>query len=163
MRKVLDVVPAMAPFSVKRLENDMETFFARVNPKERVFMAFNCPNGRCERLFDGQTALFQLASYVASKKGFHLMPDFYAISDSSYQGEHNFWGRDVDSVTKNSKFWEVDYVIIYQDSGTKLSPAWGLAGYEVLSRFSWRDRDSEFRGMRPYDGNAPDWWLIKKS
>lgn len=90
------------------------------------------------------------------------MPDLWAIFETNYQGAPDFWGRDVGPVLKNARFWKADYVIIYQNAGTPLESKWEEAGFKVLNKFSWADYDEDLRGSRPYNGEPPDWWLMKK-
>ncbi len=90
------------------------------------------------------------------------MPDWWGVFELNYKGAPDFWGRDIDSVKKNIKYCKADYVVIYQNTGTELDPKWKEAEFEVLRKFSWSDNREELKGMEPYDGKAPDWWLLKK-
>ena len=161
MDKVLDVVPKLAPFAIRKLSEDMGSFLAPVKTGEKVLMAFDNPRGSFENLFDGYRVLLELSLYVSSKKGIHFMPDWWIIHESNYEGAPDFWGRDIDSVSKNIKRWKADYVVIYQNAGTTLELLWEEAGFKVLSKFSWVDHEEDLRGMKPYDGETPDWWLMK--
>jgi hypothetical protein len=162
MKRVLDVVPALAPFSIKELKKGAEDFLHQVKPGERVFLALNDPNGMSKNLFDGYRAIYQLLIYVASEKGVHIMPDVWAVYELNYRDAPDIWGRDVDSVSRNISLWGADHVVVYQDAGTKLSPEWGLAGFKALSKFSWAEYETELRGVRPYGGETPDWWLLSR-
>lgn len=163
MKKVLDAVPVLAPFSIKKLKEDMEFFLEPVKPSEKVIIAFDNPKGVPEKFLDGYRPLFALPHYIASEKAFHVMPDCWAVFESNYKGAPNFWGRDTDSVLKNIKFWNADYAIVYQDAGTQLNPTWESAGFKILSKFSWANYEKELRGVKPFNGETPDWWLLKKS
>lgn len=162
VKKVLDIVPPAAPFYIRKLKQGMEVFLGEVRPGERVLMALDNPEGLYQKLFDGYRALLELPYYIASEKGFHFMPDNWAVFESNYEGAPDFWGRDLVSVLKNAAFWKADYVVVYQDSGTQLNSEWESAGFKVLSKFSWLDYEKELNGVRPYDGNTPDWWLLRK-
>jgi len=161
MRNVLDIVPEAAPFSVKRFVKGMETFLSSVNSGERILMAFDDPIAKKMKLYDGYRTLIELARYVATEKQVHFMPDLLAVFETNYKGAPNFWGRDVASILNNIKLWKADYIIIYQDSGTELEKKWERLGFQILNKFSWADYDTDLRGVRPYYGHTPDWWLLK--
>ena len=125
-------------------------------------MALDHPEGMHQKLFDGYKALLELAHYVAAEKEIHFMPDNWAVFELNYQGAPDFWGRDVSVVLRNSEFWKADYVVVYQNAGTELDPQWEQAGFKILNKFSWGAYEEELRGIKPYEGETPDWWLLKK-
>lgn len=161
MKSVLDIVPVAAPFSIMKLQEDMENFLSPVNLGEKVLMVFDNPGGMFNRVFDGYRVLVELPFYIASKKKIHLMPDWWAVFELNYENAPEFWGRDVKSVLKNVKFWKAGYAVIYQKAGTELEPKWQSTGFRVLAKFSWADYHEELRGVKPYLGETPDWWLLK--
>jgi len=161
MDDVLFVVPKLAPYSIKILKSKMENFLAPVRPGERVLMAFDDPNGNYKRLFDGYRALIELSLYVAGIKNIHIMPDWWGVFELNYEGAPDFWGRDVVSVLKNVQQWNANYVIIYQEAGTRIESKWKNSGFKVLNRFSWSDCGKELGGARPYVAETPCWWLLK--
>ena len=142
------------------MREGMERFLAPVKPGQRVLMAFENPNGVYEKIFDGYRVLLELPLQVAAKKEVHFMPDWWAVFEVNYDGAPEFWGRDVESVKDNLLTWKTDYVVIYQDSQTKLNPKWEEAGFEALSHFSWLSYEKDL-GTKLYSGETPDWWLLK--
>ncbi len=159
---VLDIVPKYAPFSLKNLFEGMERFLQPVQSGQRVFMAFDNPNGLYDKVFDGYGTLLELSSYVATKREILLMPNWWGVFELNYEGAPELWGRDVGSVLKNIEYWNADYVIVYQETGTKLDPKWLEAGFAVIEKFSWADyardlRDGKFSLAVP----IPDWWLLR--
>jgi hypothetical protein len=90
------------------------------------------------------------------------MPDWWATMELNYIGAPNLWGRDVDSVMKNIKQWKADYVIIYQEAGSRLETKWQKNGFVVISQFSWSDYEEDFKDSMPFRGEIPEWWLLKK-
>ena len=161
-KNVLDVVPELAPFSVKRLIKGMEEFLLPVHSKEKILMIFDNPIVKRKDVYDGYRTLTELVRYVATEKQVHFMPDWWAVFETNYEGAPDFWGRDVESVLKNIQLWKADYIIVYQDSGSELENKWEEAGFQVLNKFSWADYDADMQGIRPYYGSTPDWWLLKK-
>ncbi|QIZ69367.1 hypothetical protein [Oxynema aestuarii] len=157
-----DVVPKLAPFSIQPFIEGMKAFFSPVSQGERVFMAFEDPKNTYENVFDGYRTLLELPLYVAATKNIHFMPDWWGVFELNYEGAPDFWGRTVELVQKNIKCWNADYVVIYQDAGTELEEKWRDAGFTVLSCFSWRDYEEHLRGEKPYSGETPVWWLVKK-
>jgi hypothetical protein len=65
------------------------------------------------------------------------------------------------AVLRNARIWKADFVIIYEKAGSELDPKWKNAGFMVLDKFSWIDQENELRGIKPYKGMVPDWWLLK--
>jgi hypothetical protein len=158
---VFDIVPRYSPFSVKKLVEEMEKFLQPVRTGQRVLMAFADPQGIYNRIFDGYRTLLELPLYVAAERGVHFMPDWWAVFETNYQGAPDFWGRDIRSVEKNAEQWKPDFVVVYQDAGTRLDPTWQAAGFDVMGSFSWANYTEELRGEKPYIGAAPQWWLLK--
>lgn len=160
MREVFDVVPKLAPFSIHTLQTRMEKFLEIVNPQEKVLMAFNNPDYKYEKLFDGYRILLELPIYVATKGGFYFDPSFWLVHESQYKTCPGFWGRDVQSVTENVCAWNAKYVVIYQVGRKEIAKEWEEAGYKVVSKFDWSEQDDLMLGIRPYHGDPPVWWLL---
>jgi len=158
---VFSVVPKLAPYSINNLKSKMEKFLAPVRPGERVLMAFDDPDGDYNKIFDGYRVLLELPLYAAAIRNIHLMPDWWGVVELNYEGAPDFWGRDVRSVLKNTQQWNADYAIIYQEAGTPIDPKWEDNGFKVINSFSWFDCDRELRGVKPYSGQTPCWWLLK--
>lgn len=159
--RVFDIVPVYEPFSASRLVEGMERFLAPVGHDERVLMAFDDPGKDYEKVFDGYRVLLELPLYVASRKHFHFMPDWWGVFELNYEGAPDFWGRDCEAIVRKAKRWGADYVVIYQPAGSEFDPSWDEAGFRCLSRFSWRDYEDEIRGETLYLAPTPDWWLMK--
>ena len=100
--------------------------------------------------------------YLASKKEFHLFPDWYAVSQTNYQGAHNCWGRCPEKVSENMEKWRAKFSIIYQESGSDLENKW-LSHYELISTFDWKEYLPSLRGVRMWNQtlNTPKWFLLK--
>lgn len=159
---VLDVVPKLSPFPINRLIDGMERFLEGVPSGERVLMAMDNPRGRYEGIFDGYRVLVELPLYVAATREIHLMPDWMGIFETNHDGAPEFWGRDVESVRRNVDRWCAEYVLVYQEGGTRLSPDWMSASFSVVGKFSWEDYKEDLRGQPICAGRAPDWWLLRK-
>jgi hypothetical protein len=158
----LDIVPKMKPFSLKKLKAKMEDFLAPVAPEKRILMAFEDPKGNYERIFDGYRILLELPLYIAAKREIHLLPDWWGVFELNYQGAPDFWGRDVESVKRNVIQWRADYILIYQPEGTPLEEKWQENGFKIESKFSWSDYEVDFKESKPFKGETPEWWLLKK-
>lgn len=157
-----NVVPKLFPFAIKPFLEGLEEFLLPVKRGERVLMAFNNPRGEYERVFDGYRTLLELPLYVATKKEIHFMPDWWGVFELNYEGATDFWGRDVESVQENINYWNANYVVIYQESGTKLDSKWQENGFETMGKFSWADYTENLGGEKPYAGPTPDWWLLSR-
>lgn len=155
-------VPKLSPFSIEKFIKGMEEFLSPIKQSERVFMAFDNPNGVYEKVFDGYRNLLELLHYVATKKDVHYMPDWWSVFELNYPGAIDFWGRDPESVKNNAQYWHADYIIIYEDEGMELDvKKWEDLGFEILTKFSWSDYANEFKGEKVCEGNLPDWYLLK--
>jgi len=157
---VFDIVPKREPFFVRPLIDSAEKLLHQVPSNSRVLFAWNDPKGIYDNIFDGNRFLLELLLYVAACRKIHLFPDFYAVFETNYEGAPNFWGRDVEQVITNVDKWNVDFVIVYQESGTELNPKWEKNGFSKLNVFSWKELEVELKGQRPFQGSWSDWWLL---
>ena len=158
---VFDIVPKREPFFVGHLIHSVEKFLHQVPSNSRILFAWNNPKGKYNNIFDGYQAPLQLLLYVATCRKIHLFPDWYAVFENNYQGAPDFWGRDVEQVITNVDKWDVDFVILYQESGSELDPRWEKNGFLKLNVLSWRDLEPDLKGQLPFRGPWPDWWLLK--
>lgn len=155
-----DIVTKAEPFEVSTLLDDMSAFLSPVEPGKRVLMAFDDPHDVYDNLFDGYRSILEVPLYVAAQRGIHFMPDWWAIFELNQKGAPDFWGRDVASVSKNIAYWKADFVVIYQETGTPLAGEWVQNGFQEIGILSWAKYGREFRGMPPFQGETPDWFLL---
>lgn len=162
LKKKFGKIIVNAPFDHSKLESRLEEFFSAVRKGDSVYFAFSNPKGKYSNIFDGYRHIFELPLYVASKNKFHLLPDWWAVSETNYVGAPNCWGRSLKEVSQNMKRWNAKFSVIYQDSGTDLEEKW-LMNYELLSSFDWQDFISSFRGVNMWseDLPTPKWFLLK--
>ena len=160
-QKCLNVVPICRPFNISPLLQKMNNFLSSVKKGQTILMAFDDPQGVYESIFDGYRYLLEVPLFIASQKHIHLMPDWWGVFDLNYEGAPDFWGRDLESVMKNTRLWKADFIIIYQEAGSELEAQWEYEGYKIMDKFSWTDMESTLNGMKPYHGQTPDWWLLK--
>ena len=113
------------PFDHSIMVKDWKNFFHSIDMPKRVLFAFNNPNGQYEVIFDGYSQLYQLPIHVASEKSIHVIPTWYTVEETNYEGSINLWGRDENSIIKNLKNFNSKYVVIYQATNTKLETKWG--------------------------------------
>lgn len=158
---VFDIVPKREPFFVRPLIDSAERFLHQVSSNSRILFAFDDPKGKYNNIFDGYRYLLELPLYVAACRKIHLFPDWYAVFETNYEGMPNFWGRDVEQVITNVDKWNVDFVIVYQESGAELNPKWEKNGFSKLNVFSWKELEVELKGQRPFQVSWPDWWLLR--
>lgn len=160
--RVWEIVPRVRPFITDTLIQKLEAFFSPVKPGQRVWLAFESPGGVYEKVFDGYRALLEPAFYVASSRSFHLMPDWWGVWQLNEEGSPEVWGRGSDAVKQNMTTWNAEFLVVYQNSGEPLAGSWQRDGYEVLGQFSWKEWEEACGDARPYAGNTPDWWLLKR-
>ena len=150
------------PLNHSNLEIEIENFFSPVRAGDSVYFAFSDPENTYRNCFDGYRFIIELPLYVASKNGFHLFPDWYAVTQTNYLGAPNCWGRNPKEVSDNMGRWHAKFAVIYQDSETDLEKKW-LNQYELLSTFDWKEYLPMLRGVKMWDtGSAtPKWFLLK--
>jgi hypothetical protein len=159
----LDAPPALKPFRVQAIIDNMSRFLKPVRSKDRVLMAFSDPKGSYEKLFDGYRRLLEVPCYIGSSRGFHFFPDWHAVSETNYEGAPDLWGRAPSEVSANLKRWEASYAIVYQDSGTELDTQWERNGYKTIAELDWEDCRDDLMGGIPCEMGkpVPKWWLLK--
>lgn len=150
------------PFDTEPLLKKLRDFLS-IPSGAKVIFAFDEPQGEYEKIFDGYRILLEAPLVVAAEKNIHLFPDWYAVFETNYEGAPSIWGRSVEEVRQNMNYWQADYAIIYQDSGSELSSIWRDA-FEVVSEFDWLTVFDEecVRGIIAKPLNSPQWWLLKK-
>lgn len=151
-----------APFDHSEIESGLEEFLKPVAPGERIYTAFDDPNGQYGNIFDGYRVLHEFPLQVASKREVHLFPDWWAVAETNYEGAPQCWGRSAAEVEDNCERWGADYAIVYQKSGTRLSEKWDDA-FEKVSEFDWAHYQHLFRGVKlwPDDRPTPKWFLLR--
>jgi len=153
-----------SPFDHTELEAKVRAFLAEVNSGDRVYFAFEDPNGKYGNIFDGYRVIHEMPLQVASSKEVHLFPDWYAVAETNYVGAPQCWGRSVDKVIKNCDRWQADFAIVYQESGTDLDEQW-TADFHCISEFDWSDYLYLLRGasLWPKDKPTPKWFLLRRT
>jgi len=161
--KMPDTPKPLKPYCIRQLIECLEKFLVKVNSNEKVLFAFDDPNNTYENIFDGYRVLFEAPLYVATEKRIHMFPDWWAVLDNNYCGAKEFWGRDVMSVNKNVKEYQPDYVIVYQESGSKLCEDFPNNGYTLISELDWNRLANELEFEKPWldTCSTPKWWLLK--
>jgi hypothetical protein len=159
-KRILDVVPAYQPFYIQQHLLKMETFLSTVNENERVFMAFDNPKDVYEDIYSGYRQLVELPSYVATTKNVHFMPEWWGVFELNYENAPNIWGREVNEVVANLKYWKAQYVVVYQDNKKELDSKWESAGFKQVAHFDWTEFSADFEHHKRIDLNNLGWWLL---
>ena len=158
---VLEIVPEFKPFSMKEYLYKMDRFFSPVVEDQKVLMAFNDPGDVYEDIFDGYRQLVELPSYVANQKNIHFLPEFWGVFELNYEGAPQIWGREVEEVKANLKYWKADFVVIYQEDNKALDPKWKQAGFEDVSNFDWSLHQEDFTNHKKINVVNLGWWLLR--
>jgi len=139
----------------------MDRFFSPVVEDQKVLMAFNDPGDVYEDIFDGYRQLVELPSYVANQKNIHFLPEFWGVFELNYEGAPQIWGREVEEVKANLKYWKADFVVIYQEDNKALDPKWKQAGFEDVSNFDWSLHQEDFTNHKKINVVNLGWWLLR--
>lgn len=158
---ILDIVPRRKPFLIRPLIDYAYDFLRQVPQDSKVLFAWNDPQGKYSNIFDDYRVTYELFLYVASCRRINLFPDWYAVLENNYKDAPSFWGREINQVVNNLKFWKADFVIIYQDSGKELDPEWEKSGFSRLGFFSWKEVYDNSCGRKLFETNPIDLWLLK--
>tara|TARA_B110000495_G_C23040504_1_gene623763 strand:+ start:1798 stop:3375 length:1578 start_codon:yes stop_codon:yes gene_type:complete len=150
------------PFDHMELEKGLRAFLEPVRSGERVYFAFNDPQGRYNNVFDGYRVIHELPLQISSEKGIHLFPDWWAVAETNYEGSPQCWGRNHSEVLENCSRWHANYAIIYLSTGMDLSSKWNT-NFELIGEFDWSDYLQYLRGVKlwPKSHSTPKWFLLK--
>jgi hypothetical protein len=151
------------PFDHSQLRSDVARFLSSVPSGERVIFSFDDPNGQYANLFDGYRVIHELPLCVAAEKGIHLMPDWYAVAETNYEGSPEIWGRTVDQVHSNCNRWGANFAIIYQEGNSDLDQKW-LPLFQELDQLDWGDKDRlSSLGQHFWTGRKqpPKWFVLR--
>lgn len=158
------VVPIISsPCDTEILLIKLHEFFDCISSGERVLFSFNDPQGVYDNIFDGYRILHEAPLVVAAERKIHLLPDWYAVMETNHEAAPPIWGKSVGEVRRNMNYWQANYAIIYQGSGTQLSSEW-LDEFEVAAEFDWLSfyEEKTIRETISKSLNPPKWWLIKR-
>ena len=158
----LAIVPVLQPVNILPVLNEIHMFLSPAEKGSTILMAFEDPENKYEKLFDGYRSLVDAPKYVASEKDIHLLPYWWEIFEINYEGAPDFWGRDVEDVQRQMEKWSADYAIVYQENDPILDKKWTEAGFKKLTHISWKKYQDFFGGAFPFTEPAPDWWLLGK-
>jgi hypothetical protein len=150
------------PFDHANLKKDIEDFLFPIKRGERVLFGFKDPEGEFKNIFDGYRSLMELPFLIANEKGFHAMPDWYAVTETNHPDALNFWGVEPDELIRNIKIWDVDYVVVYCKSNESLAEKY-LNEFIVVGEFIWSNSLKLDRCPRltPKGVDLPKWILLK--
>ncbi len=111
-----DRIPIVKPFDIAPLMKVCESFLSKVENNKNVLIAFSNPKNKYEKMFDGYGYHFlNLLHYVLFRKNTLLVPDWFYVVSNNYEEADDLWGRDLNSIIKNSKKINADYVIHISD------------------------------------------------
>ena len=88
-------VKIFQPFDHSNILRKTDKLFAEVNPNDRVYAAFKDPQNKYFNMFDGYRVLHEINLLLASEKGFNLIPDFWAVSETNEIGSTDIFGNDL--------------------------------------------------------------------
>ncbi|QGY39363.1 hypothetical protein GM415_04250 [Pseudodesulfovibrio cashew] len=158
--RTLDVMQVGRPVNIRNELDAADRFFDPVSKGQRIIIAYDDPRGLFSNIFDGYRFQIELFLYAGGLKGIHLMPDWFGIYESNYEGGAEYWGRDLESVSGNIERWSADFALVYQPAGQELDPQWEEAGFSCEGVFRWGDYpvlNREWLTIAP----TVDWWLLR--
>ena len=137
-------------------------FFKPVQKHQRIFAVFSDPNGDYSRIFDGFRILMEPAFFVATKKSIHLMPDWYAVTETNKKNSPEIFGNDLDKLTKNAQEYQANFIMTYDSDNAGLFSELKNAGYEEIAILDWHDLSEKLQPVSIWDcPDVPIWRLWK--
>lgn len=147
----IDVYP---PFDHTGILQRCDALFATVPDGSRILFAFDDPAGSYENLFDGYRIVVEPFQLTAVRRRIHLVPDWYAVSETNHPGARPIWGRSLPEVLDNLADWNTDFVLYYQPPADEFSAEW-LARFDVIGRFDWTEVAGELVAAPPWGVGMP--------
>ena len=142
-----DRIPIVKPFNIAPLMKLCESFLIKVENSKNVLIAFSNPKKKYEKMFDGYGYHFlNLLHYVLFRKNTLLVPDWFYVISNNYEEADDLWGRDLNSIIKNSKKIKADYVIHISDelnSNNKIQKE----NFKLISSWDTSLNKTEFYGI----------------
>lgn len=154
---------AYKPFRVAGLINQTVKFLSPVPKDGRILIALEDPARSYDKVFDGYRTIYELLFYSGNLERKLVFPDWNAIFDNNTVDSPGFWGRTPQEVLYNSRQWNADYVLVYQESNSKLENNWSDEGFTNLSEMDWGPIYSDALEGESCWGNkpVPKWFLLK--
>ena len=149
----------LKPFDIRPLQIGFSKFYKTIEKKSRVYISYEDPLGDYHKIFHGFRHLMEPAHYYANTSDFLFFPHLWAVFDLNYVGSSEIWGRDLESINTNMKYWSMDYLIYYTvDEDIPESIA---NEFTVLSKLDWNEfiTPEELTGV----SELPIWHLMKKN
>ena len=152
------------PFDLTVIMTGVKRFLSKIQAGEKVYFAYDDPNGKYSNLFDGYRVINELPLNIASERAFHLFPDWWSVAQTNYEGAPQCWGRSVADVIDNCSRWDARYAIIYQSRGEKLHSKW-TTQFSLVSEFDWGDYLYLLKGVNLWqpDKPTPKWFLLRRN
>ena len=162
-KKVTIFPDVFVPFDHSGILNKVRYFLAPAKAGDKVLFAYNPPVGQVRlKAFDGYRTLNELLLFAASEREVHLFPDWYAVAETNYEGAPSFWGRSVEEVVKNMRFWSANYVVVYTDNGEDLGSEW-LESFSPVSFLEWNEKDAFYYKLDFLkNSQSLRWWLLER-
>lgn len=159
-----DCPKAYGPFNIQQYIRLSNEFLSTAPKGSRILLALDDPQGDYMKVFDGYRIIYEIAFYTGNLRETLVFPDWHAIAEYNKVGDIGFWGREVSAVRENVRVWKADYVLVYQESGSKLNEKWELKGFTNEGNLDWGEIvaqgvfDDE---VWPRTCMTPKWFLLK--
>ena len=137
-------------------------FLKRTEVSGRLLFCYDDPSGKYENIFDGYRNFHELILNAAAEIDSHVMPDWYAVSETNYQGAPQIWGRSLDAAIQNCEILSASYIVIYQVGNSELDEKW-TKDFQLLSVLDWSEpKNLALIGEGFWGENEvpPKWFLL---
>jgi len=155
---------AYKPFNVSTVVTQCKELLSVVPKGSRILLSLDDPKGEYSKIFDGYRVNYEAIFYAANLKRILVFPDWWAVFENNTVDSEGFWGKEPSDVMVNADHWKADYVLIHQDSGSKLEAKWTSKGFSCLADFDWAVFFNDVLSDEVVwldSKSTPKWFLLK--
>lgn len=157
----IDLPPPLRPYNISKVIDKVNNFLAPVQENDKVLFSFNDPDGKYDNVFDGYRTLLELPLYVATKRKFLMFPSWWAVFENNFDGANEFWGRSINDVKENTRKYNANYVIAYNQNENDVE-SFLSEKYEIINKIDWSDLSKELLSESIWEADSPPKWTLYK-
>ena len=157
-----DGIAIFQPFDHAKLISLVTDFVRKVAVPGRIIFCFEDPSGKYENLFDGYRNFHELLLNAAAEVELHVIPDWYSVIETNYEGAPQVWGRSPSEAIQNCKILSASHIIVYQEGNSELDEKW-TKDFQLLSVLDWSEpKNLALIGEGFWGENEvpPKWFLL---
>ena len=150
------------PFDHSKAISLVTDFVRKVAKPGRILFCYEDPCGKYENLFDGYRNFHELLLNTAAETDLHVIPDWYAVSETNYVGARQIWGRNPNEAMANCESLSAPNLIVYQEANTELDDKWSK-DFKLMAVLDWSEPKNLAlfgEGFWSKTEGPPKWFLL---